>query len=707
MSAASTSAPPAGLAVTPVLSRWLSVSAQGHVTLTPGKVEIGQGILTALAQICADELDIAIGRVRLVAAGTKTSPNEGVTSGSLSVSDCGRSVRQVAAEARALFLAEAAREFSVAPETLNVEDGVITGPGNLATSYWELAGRVSLERPANPATRAKPAHLRKLAGRPTPRIDIPGKVFATRPFIHDLVLPGMLHGRVLRPPRPGARIESLDEAAMSGIPGLVAVVRDGSFTGVVCDTEIAAEAALARLAGATRWSGGFPLPDEHDLAGWLKAQPAETSLVDERGAAHAPATARTLTRLYEKPFLAHASIGASCAIATWRGGTLDVISHSQGVFNLRADLALVFGLPEDAIAVAHAEGAGCYGHNGADDAALDACLLARAVAGRPVRLRWSRADELAASPMGAAMAVEIAVDLTEAGEIAGWRHEIWSNGHVGRPGRAATPALLAAFDLETPFPRYIARDPPLAGGGGAQRNALPLYDFPAWRIVKNRVLEMPLRTSAMRSLGAIGNVFAIESMMDELAAERGEDPLDFRLRHLADERARDVLKQAAAMAGWGTAARAEGRGRGLALARYKDTGAWCAVVAEIDVTRDPRATRLWIAVDVGEAINPDGVVNQIEGGAIQAVSWTLKEAVGFSREAVTSASWDSYPILRFSEVPQVEVAVMPRAELAPLGAGEAAQGPTAAALANAVHAALGVRVRRTPITRERIIAAME
>lgn len=697
---------PAGLRVTPRLDRWLSVSPEGHVTLSPGKVEIGQGILTVLAQICADELDIAIERVRLRSADTAASPNEGVTSGSLSVSDCGLSVRLVAAQTRGLFLAEAARLLSVPQEALSVEDGAITGPGNLATSYWELAQQVSLACPADPAVQPKAPAARTLAGRSIPRIDLAGKVFGTRPFIHDLDEPGLLHGRVLRPPHPGATLESLDEAALAGLDGLVAWVRDGSFLGIVCESEVQAEAALIRLATAARWTGGFELPDQHDLSAWLQTEPAEASVVDLREGPAPSAATRRLVRRYLKPYLAHASIGPSCAIATWAEDGLRVVTHSQGVFNLRADLALVFGMPESEIVVGHAEGAGCYGHNGADDAALDAALLARAVPGRPVRLRWSRADELARSPFGAAMAIEIAADIGGDGRIAGWSHEIWSNGYVARPGRAGSPALLASFDLEKPFPLYISQDPPLAGGGGAQRNAVPLYDVPASRIAKNRLLTMPLRTSSMRALGAFGNVFAIESMMDELAHEQGEDPLAFRLRHLSDARARAVLERAAAMADGGGPV-PEGRGRGLAFARYKNTGAYCAVVAEIDLAAEPRATQLWIAVDVGEAINPDGVANQIEGGAVQATSWTLKEEVAFSREAVTSTSWETYPILRFSEVPEVTVEIVPRPDLPPLGAGECAQGPTAAALANAVHAALGVRVRQMPITRDRIIAAME
>ena len=360
---------------------------------------------------------------------------------------------------------------------------------------------------------------------------------------------------------------------------------------------------------------------------------------------------------------------------------MHVWSHSQGMYNLRADLALVLALPPERIVVEHVEGAGCYGHNGADDVALDAVLLARAAQGRPVRVQWSRADELARSPFGAAMAVEIEADLDGAGEIVGWRHAIWSNGHVARPGRNDSPTLLAASELEKPFPRFIATNPPLATGGGADRNSVPLYDFPAFEITSHRLLTMPLRTSALRSLGAFANVFAIESFLDELAAERGEDPLALRLRHLRDPRARAVLEAAAARAGWSAWRPREGAGHGIGFARYKHSGAYCAVVAEIEGDADIRVRRLVVAVDVGETINPDGVANQIEGGAIQAASWTLKEAVRFDRTRVLSDAWESYPILTFSEVPAVEVEIVARPEEKPVGAGEAAHGPTAAAIA--------------------------
>src|ERR1700719_3347869 len=303
------------------------------------------------------------------------------------------------------------------------------------------------------------------------------------------------------------------------------------------------------------------------------------------------------------------------------------------------------------------EGAACYGHTAADDVALDAVLLAKTAGGRPVRVQWAREDEMSHAPFGAAMAIEIEADLDAQGEIVDWRHGVWSNGHTARPGRAAQPALLAATELANPFPRYISTNPAQANGGGADRNSVPLYDFPSWQIECNRLLTMPIRTSALRTLGAQGNVFAIESFLDELAVERGEDPVAFRLRHLRDERAKDVIRSVARCANWKPHKRA-GVGYGLGFARYKNTGAYCAVVAEVEGAEDIRVKRLTISVDVGEAINPDGVVNQIEGGAIQATSWVLKERVRFDRARITSNTWSEYPILTFSETPRVEAQVI-------------------------------------------------
>ncbi|WGD54968.1 molybdopterin-dependent oxidoreductase [Bradyrhizobium sp. CB1650] len=696
---------PVSLAANPKLSSWARFTDEGQVAISPGKVEIGQGIVTALAQIAADELDVDIGRIQMIRASTARSPNEGVTSGSLSIQQSGRALRQVCAEVRQLFLVAASERLGVDASHLDVNDGTISGPGNVRTSYWELAGEVSLDRDATPGAPAKLAATRGVAGHSVQRVDIPDKVFARPRFIHDRALPGMLHGCVLRPDISGARLTGLDEAAARAVPGLVAIARDGGFAGVVAETEAAAESALKALRKGATWSAGEPLPDEDDLAGFLRSQPVETSIIDTRTSAGASKPARTVRRQYTRPYIAHASIAPSCAMAQWDGDRVHIWTHSQGVYLLRADLAIVLKLPAESIIVEHTEGAGCYGHNAADDVALDAVLLARA-AGRPVRVQWSRHDEMAHAPFGAAMAIEIEADLDADNEILGWRHAIWSNGHAARPGRAAQPALLAATEIANPYPRMISSNPPAANGGGGDRNAVPLYDLPAWTITSHRLLTMPVRTSALRTLGGQGNVFAIESLLDEIAALRGEDPIEFRLRHLRDERAKDVIRAAARRAQWKPQKRT-GVGHGVGFARYKNTGAYCAAIAEIEGADDVRVKRLTLAVDVGEVINPDGVINQIEGGAIQATSWVLKERVRFDRTHITSTAWTDYPILTFSEVPAVDVEIIQRPEIEPVGAGEAAPGPVTAAIANAVFDCLGVRVRDLPITRDRIIAAME
>lgn len=697
---------PVSLVANPRLSSWVRFTGEGRVAILPGKVEIGQGIVTALAQIAADELDVDISRVDMIRASTATSPNEGVTSGSLSIQQSGRALRHVCAEVRQRLLVAASERLGVDTSLLDVDDGTISGPGNVRTSYWELAGDVSLDHDASVGAAAKTAAKRAVAGHSIQRVDIPDKVFARPRFLHDRALPGLLHGRVLRPDISGAKLTALDETAARTIPGLVAIARDGGFAGVVADSEVAAEVALNALRKGATWSAGEPLPDENDLAGFLKSQPVETTTIDTMTSASTNKAARTLRRQYTRPYIAHASIAPSCAMARWEGDRVQVWTHSQGVYLLRADLAIVLRLPAENIVVEHMEGAGCYGHNAADDVALDAVLLAKAAGGRPVRVQWSRHDEMSHAPFGAAMAIEIAADLDADNEIVGWRHAIWSNGHAARPGRAAQPALLAATEIANPYPRMISTNPPAANGGGGDRNSVPLYDFPAWTITSHRLLTMPVRTSALRTLGAQGNVFAIESLLDEIAVLRDEDPVAFRLRHLRDERAKDVIRAAARRAQWKPEKRT-GIGYGVGFARYKNTGAYCAAIAEIEGSDDIRVRRLTLAVDVGEAINPDGVINQIEGGAIQATSWVLKERVRFDRTRIASTSWTDYPILTFSEVPAVDVEIIQRPEIEPVGAGEAAHGPVTAAVANAVHDCLGVRVRDLPITRDKIIAAME
>jgi CO/xanthine dehydrogenase Mo-binding subunit len=667
------------------LSQRVHFERDGTVSIASGKVELGQGILTALAQIAAEELGIELQKIRMLPASTAHSPDEGVTSGSLSIQDGGKALRLACAELRALILGKAAKRLGVDLHQLVVENGTIHGGGR-SVSYWELAepgGEIPGGAPL------KPASAYRVVGTSAPRLDLPGKIAGRPSYVQDMVLPGMLHARIVRPPHVFSKLVSVGE-----IDAVVSVVRDGSFLGVLAEREEDAIAAAAKLRAKCAWEEGARVPD--DVHAWLKQHVAERNIAKEK--ADAAAKARGVKRVhaaYTKPYIAHASIGPSCALARWKGEKLEVWTHSQGIFGLRQDLAKILGMKEEDIVVTHVEGAGCYGHNGADDVALDAALLARAANGRPVRLQWMREDEFAWEPYGAAMAFELEAALDASGSIVSWRHELWSNGHTHRPGRARLPTLTAAAHLERPFEISPAVNPALPAGG-ADRNCIPLYEFPDLLVVNHYVKEMPLRSSSLRSLGGYGNVFAIESFMDECAA--GGDPIEFRLKHLKDPRARAVIERLREE--WNGWKRGENRGHGIGFAKYKNLGAYCAVLAEVEATHELRVTRLVAAVDVGLAVNPDGVANQIEGGCIQATSWTLKEAW---RPGVVA--WEDYPILKFSEVPPVTVLLLKSNEPS-VGAGECAMGPTAAAIANALHDALGVRVRDLPLTPERIARAI-
>jgi CO/xanthine dehydrogenase Mo-binding subunit len=693
---------PGSLEKNPRLSQWLRLDRDGTVSVFTGKVEIGQGILTALAQIAAEELGVAPERIRMVAADTSRSPDEGVTSGSLSIQDSGAALRRACAHARALLLARAAERLGVSPDHLRVDDGTVRAAGR-TTDFWQCADDALFDRDVEEIAPHSPPSGD--VGKSYPRLDLPDKIAGRPRFIQDMELLGMLHGRVVRPPHGFLGLASLDEDAAKAIPGIVAVVRDGGFVGVLAESEHAAIAAQRALRGAAKWNPTPPLP--RNIHDWLRENAVDHRVISEKSDVQAKASeARTLSASYSKPYVSHASIGPSCALALFDGGRLTVWSHSQGIFNLRRDLSLALDLPEHAVVVCHAEGAGCYGHNGADDVALDAALLARAAGSRPVRVQWMRDDEFCWAPCGPAMALDLRASLDSSGIVVAWQHELWSNGHSSRPGRSDSPALLAAWHLAEAHDCPAAINMPLPAGA-ADRNAIPLYDFPNQRVVNHYVRKMPLRTSALRSLGAYANVFAIESFMDELAHAASADPVAFRLRHLRDPRARAVLESVAARANWSLWTRREGHGHGVGFAKYKNLGAYCAVVAEVEVSREVKVRGLTIAIDVGRAINPDGVKNQIEGGAIQSTSWTLKEEVMLGERGVASPGWENYPILKFSEVPPVDIELIDRPDLPSVGAGEAAQGPTAAAIANAVENALGVRVRELPLTPQRIIAAIE
>ena len=688
------------------LDRWLRINRDGTVTAFPGKVEIGQGILTALAQIVAEELDVSLERVRLAPTDTTYSPDEGMTSGSQSITDGGVALRYAAAEARDLLMQRAASRLGVSLEQLSVSDGVVRARSGGSVTYWDLATEDLLAREATAEVQPKPASQHTIIGASAPRRDIPAKVSGVPVYVHDLDLPGMLHGRVARPPSYQARLASLDDAEVRAMPGVAAVVRDGSFLGVIAEREEQAIRALNRLKRIARWEDSTVLPGSMDPR-FLHGEKSEDEVIsDKQDAGAAARSARSLEAEYTRPYIAHASIGPSCAVARYDKDRYAVWTHSQGIYPLRRDLAEVLGVDKERVAVTHLDGAGCYGHNGADDVALDAALLARTVPGRPVRVQWMREDEFQWEPYGPAMVVRLKGGLDAAGNVVDWTEDIWSNSHSTRPSGLGGVNLLAAWHLEKPFQPSPPRNPPLPGGG-SHRNAIPIYEFPNERVTNHLVKRMPLRVSALRALGATANVFAIESFMDELAAAAGADPVEFRLRHLKDPRARAVIEAVAAKAGWRKGEKGDGaHGRGIGFARYKNGACYVAVIVEVEAGHEIAVRRAWAAIDAGLVINPDGLINQTEGGIIQAVSWALKETVRYDRSRILVSTWDDYPILGFEEVPQVEVTVVNRPELPPLGAGEGTQGPTAAAIANAIHNAMGIRLRDMPFTRERVLAAL-
>ncbi len=689
------------------LATWLSINRDGTVEMRPGKIEIGQGILSALTQIVAEELDVSLERIRVVTADTAQSPNEGTTSGSRSIEESGMAFRYAAAEARELLLARAGVKLGVSLEQLSVNDGTITSRGGGSVTYWDITDESLLQREATAETAPKSHTQHKIVGGSAPRADIPRKVSGVPSYVQDMDMPGLLHGRVTRPPSPGAQLISVDLDDVRAMPGVVAVLRDGSYLGVVAEREEQAIRAQRRLARNAKWREVAKLP-EFDPRFLLKL-PAKTEVISEKNDATISTTGAsgaTLESEYSRHFLAHAALAPSCAVAICTAGKYTVWTHSQGIYPLLTEMAPALGVALEDMVIHHMESAGCYGHNGADDVAFDAALLARAAPGRPVRVQWMRDEEFMWEPVSSAMVVKTRATLGTDGNIASWHFDVWSHGHTSRPGRGTGSNLLSSWYLEKPLQRAPTGNPPLPGGG-SHRNAIPIYDYPNQRITNHLIPDPPIRTSSLRGLGSQTNVFAIESFMDELALAANVDPIEFRLRHLKDARARAVIEKVAAMAGWRANQKGDGvRGRGIGFARYKNAAAYVAIIAEVELAEDVRVPRLWCAFDVGQAIHTDGVINQMEGGIIQAVSFTLKEAVKYDRERITQQSWDDYPILSFTEAPEVEVALINRPELPPVGAGEGTQGPVSAAIGNALFNAANVRLRDIPFTRDRLIAAM-
>lgn len=697
---------PGSLSVAPRLDSWVRIDADGAVTVFTGKAELGQGIRTAITQVAAEELGVEPGAITLVTADTARTANEGYTAGSQSMQNSATAVRHAAAQAREILIREAALRASLPAEGLAVENGSVVFPDGRRVAYGELVSDTMLQVDAQPQSTFVPSDRFRVMGKSLPRVDIPAKVTGGAAYVHDMRLPGMLHARVVRPPAPGATLDYVETSSVERLPGVVRVVREGDFLAVVADKEFRAVKAMRALSAAARWRSGNPLPEPAKLNALIENTVTQTGDVENRRTGEVTG-ARVLEAQFTRPYQKHGSIGPSCAVALMEGETLTVWSHTQGVFPDRRAICEMLGMEPEAVRIVHVDGSGCYGHNGADDAAADAALIARALPGRPIRLQWMREQEHAWEPYGPAMFGRVKAGLDAQGRITGWHYGVWSNIHSTRPGPAGS--LLAARALPSPFEPQTP-ELEISPSGNGDRNSVPLYDLPNVHIVWNFVRDMPLRVSALRGLGAYLNVFAIECFMDELAAAANADPVAFRLAHMKDPRARTVIETAAERFGWSADPRPEGRGQGFAFAQYKNLAAYCAVAIEVEVERETgriKVHRAVCAVDSGEIVNPDGIRNQIEGGLLQSLSWTMFEGVAFDTAKILSVDWSSYPIMRFDAVPaHVETHIVPRPGEPFLGTGEASQGPAGAALANAVADAAGTRIRDLPLSRERVKAAI-
>jgi CO/xanthine dehydrogenase Mo-binding subunit len=701
---------PGDLQVNRNLSAWIRIQSEDQsVLLMVGKVELGQGILTAVVQVCADELDVEMTRVKVVSGDTALVPNEGTTAGSFSMPNCATAVRQAAAEVRAILLGLAEVRLGQPAAGLSVRDGMVQAASGAKTSYWDLLIGESLQREATGQVKTKLLGEHRYVGRSVPRLDLTPKILGQAMFVQELRPKGMAFGQVVRPPTYGARLIAVDTAPIARMPGVIKVLRDGSFLGVIATREGQAQAAALALQQSCQWQVPRALPGTDGMPDWLLKTKPDRIIETKKQARSTPGqVTRTIEASYYRPYHMHASIGTSAALATLGAdGVLTVQTHSQSVFETGEAIAKMLGLPLAKVRMQHVQGSGCYGHNMADDAAADAALLAMAVPGTPVRLQYSREQEHQWEPYGSAMVIKARAGLDAQGNVLDWDLTLWSTPHGTRPG--GNPGnLLSARYLEKPFPM----PKPQNGGApnfAADRNGIALYDFPGHNVLTHFITEMPLRVSSTRGLGAYANVFAIESFMDELAHSVGADPVAYRLRFLKDERARDAIVRAAEKFGWSQWQKSPGRGRGIGFAKYKNIAGYCAVALEVEVNRQSGRIRVLRAVasaDSGHIVNPDGVSNQIEGGLIQSLSWTLKEEVQMDDTQVLSQDWGSYPILTFTEVPPVEVVLIDRPGQPFLGTGEASQGPTGAALANAVFDATGVRFRRLPLTPDRVLQGL-
>ncbi|WP_116138817.1 xanthine dehydrogenase family protein molybdopterin-binding subunit [Trinickia diaoshuihuensis] len=695
------------LKTNPFLDAWIKITPEGKVTVFTGKVELGTGVRTALLQIAAEELDMAPPLITFLTADTGASPDEGLTAGSHTIADSGSALLNAAAQVRSLLVDAAAKHFNVDSAVLVVTDAVIRTRDGREMTYGQAVGLVDLHRMASAKSPLKDPKTFRTIGTSVPRLDIPSKVTGGVSYVQDMSLPGMLHARVVMPPVYDAKLISCDEAAVARMPGVVKIARNGSMLAVVAEGEWQAIVAQRALSASSRWTAGRALPNPDTVHDDLKKISTQKIKIADFHEPAAPAV-KTLSARFTKRYLMHGSIGPSCAVAIFDGASLSVWTHSQGVYPLRDALAEMLSMEKANVRCIHTEGSGCYGHNGADDVAAHAALIASAMPGHPIRVQWMREQEHTWDHFTPAMVTEVTASLDSSGQIVDWKYALWSSSHNERIVNAGR--LLPARMLEKPFVSAPSV-PMLQPEGGGDRNGIPLYSLPNMDVMNNFSPTMPLQTSAMRSLGAHFNVLTIESTMDDLAHMAGIDPVEFRLRHMRNARARDVIELAARRFGWPRPPRARNHGVGFAFAQYKNLMAYVAMAVEVSVepeTGHVTLERAVAAVDAGQIVNPDGIRNQIEGGIVQSASWTLYEALRYDTERIRSFDWGTYPILRFSSVPQrIEVHLIDRPGAPFLGAAEASMGPTAGALANALFDATGKRIRELPLAGEKLRKLIE
>jgi nicotinate dehydrogenase subunit B len=698
------------LALTEVDS-FLAIDPKGIVTIYSGKVDLGTGIATALPQIVADELDVPLRMIKLVQGDTALTPEQGTTWGSLSIQVGGVQLRNAAATAKAALLEEAAKRLGARKEELKVADGVVTA-GNKRVTYGELIGNKSFALKLDhtkPAAGKDPKDY-KLVGTAVPRVDIPDKMTGAFTYMQDFRVPGMLHGRVVRPPAFGARLESVDESSIKDVSGVVKVVRQGNFLGVVAQSEWGAIKAALQLKAS--WSRSQTLPDPAALWDEVRAtkvvKDEVTSNVGDADAALGQDGVTALKATYDFAINTHGSIGPSCAVAEFKDGKLTSWSASQATHNLRKQLATMFAMPAENVRCLYIEGSGCYGRNGHEDAAADAALLAKEV-GRPVRVQWSRADEHGWDPKGPPTLVDLRAAIDDSGNVKAWQSEFFipqqTAGGFNVPLVAASLSGMPADDHTAP-------------GNIFQNSAIP-YKFANVKTVCHRLEKTPFRPSWIRTPGRMQNTYANECFMDELAAAAKADPLEFRLKYLDpnDKRGIEALNRVAALAKWDKRPSPKRdqsgdvmSGRGITYCKYELARTYVAAVAQVEVKRSTgeiRVTKVYLAHDCGQIINPDGLRNQLDGNVIQTVSRTLLEELKYDRSMVTSLDWEGYPILRFPQIPELVYDLIDRPNEKPWGAGEPAAAVVPSAISNAVFDAIGVRLRSVPYTPEKVKAAMK